>query len=159
MSGVGPLSCQAFDRNINEGERYITAALGELDGLPEDYQARMRAGADVDGNVNITTQYPDRNPIMQYAHSDALRQRMQQAYHDRAYPENEVCHGDRSGANPRANPAPPPWSAPYDPQLWGFGGWALFGLTLSFSSTRRRCEQVGAVSKRATELDGSTPGQ
>ena len=51
---------------------------------------RMRSNADADGNVNITTRSPDYSPVMRYADSDALRQRLQAAYNNRAYPENEV---------------------------------------------------------------------
>ena len=51
------------------------------------------------------------------------------------------------------------WQGPaYDLRVWGFGGRALFGLTPSLSSTRRRCEHIGAVSKHANELDSGTLG-
>ena len=51
---------------------------------------RVRKNADADGNVSLTTQYTDYIPVMKYAESDMLRQRMLEAYNSRAYPENEV---------------------------------------------------------------------
>jgi thimet oligopeptidase len=75
-----------FSRNIQEGGKTIEAALEELDGLPADYIARHPAAAD--GRVTITTDPPDMQPVMTFASSAALRERMFLAYNTRAYPAN-----------------------------------------------------------------------
>jgi thimet oligopeptidase len=77
----------AFGRNIQEGGKTIEASPEELDGLPADYIARhpVEAGK---GCVTLTTDPPDMMPVMTFAASAALRQRMFLAYNTRAYPDN-----------------------------------------------------------------------
>jgi thimet oligopeptidase len=77
-----------FSRNIQEGAKTIEAAPGELDGLPADYVARHAANPE--GRVTITTDPPDMQPIMTFAASAALRERMFLAYNTRAYPANKA---------------------------------------------------------------------
>ncbi len=76
----------AFDRNISDDQKSVAADPAELDGLPADYVASHKAGAD--GKVQITTNYPDFIPVITFAKSDALRQRMMLAFSTRAYPKN-----------------------------------------------------------------------
>jgi thimet oligopeptidase len=76
-----------FSRNIQEGGKTITAAADELDGLPADYLARHPL--DADGSVVLTTDPPDMQPVMTFAASAALRERMFLAYNTRAYPANQ----------------------------------------------------------------------
>jgi thimet oligopeptidase len=80
----------AFSRNIQEGGKTIEAAPAELEGLPSDYIARHPAQKGEDGaeRVTLTTDPPDMMPVMTFAASAALRERMFLAYHTRAYPEN-----------------------------------------------------------------------
>jgi thimet oligopeptidase len=75
-----------FSRNIQEGGKTIAASGDELDGLPADYLARH--SFDADGNVVLSTDPPDMQPIMIFASSAALRERMFTAYNTRAYPVN-----------------------------------------------------------------------
>jgi thimet oligopeptidase len=75
-----------FSRNIQEGAKTISASGEELDGLPSDYLARHPF--DEDGNVIISTDPPDMQPVMTFAVSAALRERMFLAYNTRAYPAN-----------------------------------------------------------------------
>jgi thimet oligopeptidase len=75
-----------FGRNIQEGAKTITATPAELDGLPADYLAHHPAGDD--GLVTLSTDQPDMQPVMTFAASAALRQRMFLAYNTRAYPAN-----------------------------------------------------------------------
>jgi thimet oligopeptidase len=77
-----------FGRNIQEGAKTIEATVDELDGLPDDYIARhpVHNGAD---RVMLTTDPPDMLPVMTFAHSAALRERMFLAYNTRAYPANK----------------------------------------------------------------------
>jgi thimet oligopeptidase len=75
-----------FSRNIQEGAKTIQALTSELEGLPADYLARHPA--DSAGSVTLTTDPPDMQPIMTFAASAALRERMFLAYNTRAYPAN-----------------------------------------------------------------------
>ena len=79
-----------FSRNIQEGGKTIEAAPEELEGLPADYIARHPAQKDEDGTerVTLTTDPPDMQPVMTFASSAALRERMFLAYNTRAYPAN-----------------------------------------------------------------------
>jgi thimet oligopeptidase len=80
----------AFSRNIQEGGKTIEATPEELDGLPADYVARHPAQKGEAGaaRVTLTTDPPDMMPVMTFAASAALRERMFLAYNTRAYPEN-----------------------------------------------------------------------
>jgi thimet oligopeptidase len=75
-----------FGRNIADGTLRITATKAELDGLPDDYIARHKPNAD--GTYTLTTDSPDANPVLDFGANAALRLRMYQAYHGRAYPKN-----------------------------------------------------------------------
>src|SRR5580658_5198278 len=76
-----------FSRNIQEGGKKIVAAVSELEGLPADYLARHPANAD--GEVTLTTDPPEMQPVMTFATSADLRERMFVAYNTRAYPANK----------------------------------------------------------------------
>jgi thimet oligopeptidase len=75
-----------FGTNIREGGKTIQARPEELDGLPADFIARHPA--DSDGNVTLTTDPPDMQPVVTFASNAALRERMFLAYNTRAYPQN-----------------------------------------------------------------------
>jgi thimet oligopeptidase len=79
-----------FSRNIQEGAKTIEAAPEELEGLPPDYIARHPAQKDRGGadRVTLTTDPPDMQPVMTFATSADLRDRMFLAYNTRAYPAN-----------------------------------------------------------------------
>ena len=79
-----------FGRNIQEGGKTIEAAPEELEGLPADYIARHPAQMGQYGTdrVTLTTDPPDMMPVMTFASSAALRERMFLAYNTRAYPAN-----------------------------------------------------------------------
>ena len=76
-----------FSRNIQEGGKTITATPAELDGLPQDYLDRHQPNAE--GQVVLTTDQPDMQPVMTFASNAGLRQRMFLAYNTRAYPANK----------------------------------------------------------------------
>ncbi|MGA3131208.1 MAG: M3 family metallopeptidase [Terracidiphilus sp.] len=80
----------AFSRNIQEGGKTIEAAPDELEGLPADYIARHLAQKGEDGKewVTLSTDPPDMMPVMTFAASAGLRERMFLAYNTRAYPQN-----------------------------------------------------------------------
>jgi thimet oligopeptidase len=76
-----------FSRNIQEGAKTIQATPEELEGLPQDYLTRHVVGED--GLVTLTTDQPDMQPVMTFATSPALRERLFLAYNTRAYPANK----------------------------------------------------------------------
>ncbi|HEY3625309.1 MAG TPA: M3 family metallopeptidase [Terracidiphilus sp.] len=76
-----------FSRNIQEGGKTITATAAEVDGLPQDYIDRHPPNAE--GQMVLTTDQPDMQPVMTFASNAALRQRMFLAYNTRAYPANK----------------------------------------------------------------------
>jgi thimet oligopeptidase len=76
-----------FSRNIQEGGKTVEATVDELDGLPADYLARHQP--DPDGRITLSTDQPDMQPVMTFACSAALRERMFLAYNTRAYPANK----------------------------------------------------------------------
>ncbi len=75
-----------FSRNIQEGAKTILATQEELNGLPPDYLGRHQP--DADGQITLTTDQPDMQPVMTFASNGDLRQRMFLAYNTRAYPAN-----------------------------------------------------------------------
>jgi thimet oligopeptidase len=81
----------AFDANIANGRKSVTAKPSELAGLPADYIKAHPPGAD--GLVTITTESPDLTPIFNYAASDDLRHRLALANGNRA-PGNEAVLAD-----------------------------------------------------------------
>jgi thimet oligopeptidase len=77
-----------FSRNIQEGAKAVVVHnADELDGLPADYLTRHTPNCD--GHFVLTTDQPDMQPVMTFAKSDALRERMFLAYNTRAYPVNQ----------------------------------------------------------------------
>jgi thimet oligopeptidase len=76
-----------FSRNIQEGGKTIVATQSELEGLPPDYLGRHQP--DVRGQITLTTDQPDMQPVMTFASDPELRERMFVAYNTRAYPENK----------------------------------------------------------------------
>jgi thimet oligopeptidase len=75
-----------FGRNIQEGTKSIEATPEELAGLPEDFLALHQPNAQ--GKITLTTDQPEMLPVMTYAESAALRERMFLVYNTRAYPAN-----------------------------------------------------------------------
>lgn len=78
---------QEFDRNIRGDVRTITvASAADLDGLPPDYIASHKPGAD--GKITLNINYPDYVPAMTYAKSEDVRKRLYMEFQNRAYPKN-----------------------------------------------------------------------
>src|ERR1700739_3561222 len=76
-----------FSRNIQEGGKTIVATQAEPDGLPPDYLGRHQP--DAGGQITLTTDQPDMQPVMTFATNGDLRERMFVAYNTRAYPANK----------------------------------------------------------------------
>ncbi len=77
-----------FRRNISEDVRTVTvSSVEELAGLPEDFIENHPP--DKNGNIAITTEYPDYFPVMTYAHNDDLRRNLRREALQLAYPINK----------------------------------------------------------------------
>ncbi|HEX6784463.1 MAG TPA: M3 family metallopeptidase [Sphingomicrobium sp.] len=81
-----------FEANIPKGQKTITATVAELDGVPPDFIAAHKPGAD--GKVTLRTDSTDYVPVMTYAKDSGLRERLYRAYNTRAYPENDAVLRD-----------------------------------------------------------------
>jgi thimet oligopeptidase len=78
---------QEFERNIREDRRFVeVASAAELEGLPPDFIESHKP--DQEGKIRISTDYPDYFPVMQYAKSPAVRQKLYVEFMNRAYPAN-----------------------------------------------------------------------
>jgi len=80
-----------FQSNINRDRRVIKALPRELAGMPQDWIASHPAGPD--GMVEVSTDYPDYQPVMSYAQDDGLRERLARTYNSRGYPANSDLLG------------------------------------------------------------------
>jgi len=76
-----------FSRNVQDGTQTYTATREELDGLPDDFIALHKPGAD--GRYIFNTDPPDVRTIGTFARSADLRRRMYVADTTRAYPANK----------------------------------------------------------------------
>ncbi len=77
---------QAFNRNIREDSRGLSVDVSRLTGLPDDFIAER---LDDQGQVALSTDYPDYFPVMQYAEDDELRLELYKLFRQRAYPDND----------------------------------------------------------------------
>lgn len=78
---------QEFMRNIVSDVRAIHLdGVHDLDGLPADYIEARKPGPD--GEIRISTDYPDYNPFMTYAVSGKRRAELYAEFRKRAYPGN-----------------------------------------------------------------------
>lgn len=78
----------SFDRNISDDQRKVEVKDSkELDGLPQDYIDRHKAGPD--GKIYVSTNYPDALPALKFANSDEFRRRLFLEFDNRAYPKNK----------------------------------------------------------------------
>ncbi len=76
-----------FSQRISDGTRSIEVdSAGALAGLPPDYITAHAPGPD--GNIRITSKYPDALPILTYCESADVRRRLLRALLTVAHPEN-----------------------------------------------------------------------
>ena len=79
---------QVFDKNIRDDVRFLKLnSVAQLAGLPEDYIASH--GPNGNGEIVISTKYPDIYPFLTYAKSDDLRKQLYILGRSRGYPENK----------------------------------------------------------------------
>ena len=99
-----------YDRNIADDVRRISVSPAELDGLPADYIAAHAPG--INGQVLISTTYPDANPVYTYAKSASVRRKLALAFDNRGYPKNAAVLRDMMTTRERIA------------KLLGFAHWA-----------------------------------
>ena len=74
-----------FGKNINEYKDFALFDLSELEGLPEDFVARLEK---VDGKYKVGLDYPDYFPFMENSTNPAARRVMEGKFNDRATRQN-----------------------------------------------------------------------
>lgn len=77
---------QSFEKGIAGDVRKVKLDVAQLTGLPADWIAAHKPGAD--GKVEVSTDYPDYIPMMQYAEDDAARKELYLVYRQRGWPTN-----------------------------------------------------------------------
>ena len=65
----------AFQRNINEYQDAIEVTREQLEGMPEEYVARLKAG-EREGTYRVSLDYPELNPFLEQAHDRGLRREL-----------------------------------------------------------------------------------
>ncbi|MEP6814400.1 MAG: M3 family metallopeptidase, partial [Marmoricola sp.] len=83
---------QAFSRNIRDGRRTTRVPATALDGLPEDFVADHRPAED--GSVAISTEYPDTQSFLTFAHDPDARRSVARTFFDLAWPVNDAVLRD-----------------------------------------------------------------
>jgi thimet oligopeptidase len=78
----------AFDKNIRDDKGDIPLKPEELKGLPADYLAAHKPGAD--GLVHLSFAYPDIFPVLDFADLRETRKKVRIAFGNRGYPANET---------------------------------------------------------------------
>jgi thimet oligopeptidase len=76
----------AFERAVHEDLHTMMVPKAELAGMPADYLAAHPA--DAQGQVKITSDYPDVRPVRRFADSTDLRHKAYLLYAQRGYPAN-----------------------------------------------------------------------
>jgi thimet oligopeptidase len=78
---------QAFSRGIRDGRRTTRLPAAALDGLPDDYVAEHPA--DEEGEVEISTEYPDTLPFLTHARDPQARRLVAHSFLNIGWPDNE----------------------------------------------------------------------
>jgi thimet oligopeptidase len=78
---------QEFSKNIRDGVRQVSVDPAVLEGLPADFVESHPAGDD--GQVVITTEYPDYLPFMTFCRDRDARAALIAEFLNRAWPEND----------------------------------------------------------------------
>jgi len=81
---LGLLSIE-FEKNIREDKTIVPIPIGELEGVPQDVIDRLEM---LDGNYQVTLDYPTFGPVMDYCSVSDTRKAVRIAYSKRAGQEN-----------------------------------------------------------------------
>ena len=77
----------AFEKNVADWDDYLTVSADDLDGLPDDYIARLQPG-EHEGTYKVTMAYPEVTPFLQNARRRDLRQQLAYKFNTRAVEAN-----------------------------------------------------------------------
>lgn len=77
----------AFEKNIADVDEVLIVTKADLEGLPDDYVARLTPGAEA-GTYKVTMSYPDVFPFMENATRRDLRERLLFLFNNRASETN-----------------------------------------------------------------------
>lgn len=77
---------QSFEKSIASDVRKVSLGVAQLKGLPQDWIDAHKANAE--GKIEISTDYPDYIPFMQYADDDDARKALYMVYRQRGWPAN-----------------------------------------------------------------------
>ena len=77
---------QEFGRAIKDDVKALRLSPAELEGLPDDFRRSHPPGPD--GLATVTTDTADYQPVLSYARSGSVRERLWRAYRLRAHPGN-----------------------------------------------------------------------
>lgn len=83
---------QAFSRGIRDDKRTTTVPQSALRGLPEDWVADHRP--DADGQVTVSTDYPDTVPFMTFSEDAAARRVVMTTFLNVGWPDNDKVLGE-----------------------------------------------------------------
>ena len=75
-----------FGKNLNEVTDSLSLYPDQLDGMPEDFIARLKK--DKEGRLKVTLDYPDYFPFMNSAIDQQARRNLERLFADRAHKEN-----------------------------------------------------------------------
>jgi thimet oligopeptidase len=75
-----------FGKNLNEVKDFGLFTRAELEGLPDDFIARLKREGE---QYKVTVDYPDYYPFMDNAKDANARRRLEALFNNRAYPVNE----------------------------------------------------------------------
>lgn len=103
---------QAFSRGIRDDNRTTRVPASALDGMPEDWVADHPV--DQDGQVTLTTDYPDTVPFMTFSADAAARRAVMTSFLNGGWPENDAVLGELLGVRHE------------HAQLLGYDDWADF---------------------------------
>ncbi|MEL7368651.1 MAG: M3 family metallopeptidase [Myxococcota bacterium] len=78
---------QDFSRAIRDDSKSLMVPAADLEGLPADF--RQAHPPNAEGQVRLTTDYPDFFPVQRYAKREALRRKLYRLYLERGYPAND----------------------------------------------------------------------
>jgi thimet oligopeptidase len=127
---------QTFQRNIRDDDTVVKVRPEQLDGLPQDWIDEHQAGDD--GLVELSMDYPDVFPVLQFASDRPARVAVHQAFNNRGWPANddvlvELLAGRRELAT-----------------LLGYDGWPAYDAEVKMIQTGEAIEQfIDKISKAA----------
>ncbi|MCW2868520.1 MAG: Peptidase [Marmoricola sp.] len=129
---------QTFSRGIREGRRTTRVPAASLAGLPEDYRADHPA--DPDGQVELSTDYPDTYPFLTYSQDAEARRAVAHAFLNLGWPDNDAVLAELLEVREeRAH-------------LLGYADWPTFDAELKMIGTGSRIpEFIDRISAAADE--------